>query len=563
MSHLILVLLILLASTTPALAIWPNDPSVNLPLTGGLVQSRIRVRSTTDMAGGAIVIWMDARNELVYEIYAQRVDGDGQLLWQANGINAAPNPAGNDNDPEVASDGAGGAVVCWTDFRVSPPKIYAQRISPEGFLLWPSSGVPLATAAGAQYKSKIVSDGQGGAIVAWQDSRVSDFDLNIYAQRIDAGGNLLWGTAGVPVVAAVGEQLADFRILPDGAGGALFFWTDLRTLTRYQIYGQHLAAGGTQNWATDGVLISPQSSGDSHIQPCVIADGSGGAIVAWTRNTSTFDIVAQRVDGAGARLWAANGIPVCAAPWGQTVPQMIAGADSSALIAWVDSRTGGNPLNQDIYAARLNLDGSLPWTTGGVAVCTAPNEQTAHVIATDGGGGAYIVWTDFRDGVQYDLYHQHLMADGTLDLAVGGAAVNLAPSASPGFVTATATGDGHVILAWDEFRSPEKNIFADRIGGPVVSGVGPHLPSPVQLAQNRPNPFNPSTVIEFTLAAGGQVRLEIFDVRGRKVGVLLDEQRAAGTHSVRLDASQLASGVYMYRLNVEGVTQSKRMALVR
>jgi PKD repeat protein len=81
----------------------------------------------------------------------------------------------------------------------------------------------------------------------------------------------------------------------------------------------------------------------------------------------------------------------------------------------------------------------------------------------------------------------------------------------------------------------------------------------VSLAPNRPNPFEATTTISFTLAGESHVALEIFDVTGRRVATLLDETRAAGTHSVQFDARSVAPGIYFYRLVAGGVVEQRKM----
>jgi len=93
----------------------------------------------------------------------------------------------------------------------------------------------------------------------------------------------------------------------------------------------------------------------------------------------------------------------------------------------------------------------------------------------------------------------------------------------------------------------------------------PSAPSEFQLHQNYPNPFNPTTTITYQLPQVCDVRLEVFDVMGRSVAVLINEKQSAGTHSVLLNATQfsLASGVYFYRLSAGGRTETKRMTLLK
>lgn len=83
------------------------------------------------------------------------------------------------------------------------------------------------------------------------------------------------------------------------------------------------------------------------------------------------------------------------------------------------------------------------------------------------------------------------------------------------------------------------------------------------LNQNYPNPFNPTTQISFQLPQSGDVNLEVFDVLGRKVATLLNEQLKAGAHTVNFDASRLASGIYIYRLKSGSFVSTRRMMLIK
>lgn len=83
------------------------------------------------------------------------------------------------------------------------------------------------------------------------------------------------------------------------------------------------------------------------------------------------------------------------------------------------------------------------------------------------------------------------------------------------------------------------------------------------LGNNYPNPFNPSTTIDFSIPAKGLVNLTIYNLLGQEVARLVDGQMEAGNHSVRWNASTMASGIYLYRLNAEGFTSTRKMLLVK
>jgi hypothetical protein len=99
----------------------------------------------------------------------------------------------------------------------------------------------------------------------------------------------------------------------------------------------------------------------------------------------------------------------------------------------------------------------------------------------------------------------------------------------------------------------------------AVGEEGGTVPSRTELRQNFPNPFNAGTVIGYRVSGTGssKVRLVVYDVLGREVAVLLDEQKPAGTYQVEFDGSNLSSGVYIYRLSAGDYVESKRMILLR
>ncbi len=88
-------------------------------------------------------------------------------------------------------------------------------------------------------------------------------------------------------------------------------------------------------------------------------------------------------------------------------------------------------------------------------------------------------------------------------------------------------------------------------------------PEAYVLEQNYPNPFNPTTAISYQLTANSFVALRVYDVIGKEVATLVDEEQNAGSYTVSFNASNLPSGVYFYRLTTEGFTRTRKMLLTR
>jgi len=148
-----------------------------------------------------------------------------------------------------------------------------------------------------------------------------------------------------------------------------------------------------------------------------------------------------------------------------------------------------------------------------------------------------------------------------------------------GDVSGITDSEGRITLLSDRVRLPqgEWTFIVDSLaanGRAYESGYNTansaggsfrfeNLPNSVELYANYPNPFNPSTTISFWLPASGHVRIEVFNLLGQSVEMLLDENRPAGDNSVSWVADQYSSGIYFYRLEVDEFTESRKMVLLK
>ena len=261
------LLLLSILINTPVFSQWNTNPSLN---TAACVQpnDQQEVRMVSDGQHGAIMVWTDYRNDAtqtVADVYAQRIDKSGYNSWATNGV-AICTHAADQTTPVLVEDGNGGAIITWTDARNGNRDIYAQRIDSTGNVLWTANGVAVVAKPNAQQDPHLVSDGAGGAIVAWQDSANGFWD--IYAQRINNNGTTLWTTTGVPVCTAILSQINE-RMTSNGAGGAILTWQDYRNTNDYDIYAQCIDSSGMVQWTANGVAIC--TSADTQNNPKIKA----------------------------------------------------------------------------------------------------------------------------------------------------------------------------------------------------------------------------------------------------------------------------------------------------
>jgi len=364
--------------------------------------------AVSDGAGGAILAWADARDGN-QNVYVQRINADGRLLWDTKGVGVCVDGSLQE-DVVAVPDGSNGAIITWEDLRNGNQDIYAQRIDKNGKPVWTNNGEPVCRAVGDQFDPLLTTDGAGGAIVVWWDTGVPEWKIN--AQRLDAQGKPLWGAEGVGVCDAKGFQGNPF-VFSDGANGAIVIWIDYRDdemmFVKGDIYAQRLDANGAQLWDKNGLAICKLPSNQQ--QPVGISDGVGGAIVTWRDERDVYaDIYAQRIDKDGKTLWKKDGMPICVAEGRQGEPILTSDGASGAIIFWKDFRADyGDKSADDIFAQRISSAGKLLWQKDGLAVCTAKGQQLYPRAAPDGKGGAFIVWSDFRNK-EGDIYMQYSAA---------------------------------------------------------------------------------------------------------------------------------------------------------
>jgi hypothetical protein len=448
----LVVALMLVALPTDVLAQWVYQGTGLCTETGSAHYPEM----TPDGGGGFIVTWQDARSGSNLDIYAQHVDPSGNALWTADGVPVCTE-AGSQGTPIIVSDGAGGAIIAWYDQRGNDQDIYAQRVDPDGNPVWAAGGVGLCTAMYAQHPSAIVSDGSGGAIVAWNDYR-SDTEYDVYAQRIDASGSVQWTTDGVAVCAVTGEQFATGAI-SDDAGGAIVTWYGDRSGNN-DIYVQRIDTWGAKQWTTDGVALCTATNIQWY--PVIATDGSGGAIVAWAdfRSGTSYDIYAQRVASNGSVQWMTDGVGVYTGAGEQSDLDIVSDGLGGAIVAWKDYRSG---TSYDVYAQRVGPWGGTQWSAGGVAICTETHDQAWPTIASDGGGGAIVGWYDARS-IGTDIYVQSVDVSGSVRWTSDG--IPLCAAGGFQFITSILPdGDGGAIVAWHDERKSisDVDVYAQRV----------------------------------------------------------------------------------------------------
>lgn len=562
----LLALLLSILPTTRADAQWVIDGRPTCTAPG----SQYGPAMVGDGVGGVIIFWVDNRSGNYNQIFAQRISNSGVLQWPGTGV-VICTVSGSQYPMVAIGDGVGGAIVAWTDDRSGPTSfdIYAQRISALGVAQWTTDGVEICTAGNLQYWPSAATDGLGGAIIAWNDERTAGGSDDVYVQRINAAGDPQWLANGLPACTSA-HNSSDVQVLPDGVGGAFIAWSDLRNGQEGDIYAQRVTNTGQFLWLADGVVVCDYGTLQS--SPKMTHDGSGGVIIVWEDwywpMFEESDVYAQRIDSEGTLQWPARGVALSDTYFDNQVDtEIVSDGAGGAIVSWQDWG-GEDPLN--VRAQRIDGDGTVLWTPNGVFVADGPDNEMSPVIVADGVGGAIITW---QKGYlnDTDVFAQHINEFGEALWVDDGVPISVAVE-EQGYPVAISDGAGGAFISWTDTRNGANNydVYLQRIRpSGLVTAVDDRANAPrLILGSTFPNPFSHETRIELELAEDSKVEVEIFDVAGRIVRAYKMGELGAGTHPLTFDGrdqtgQQVPSGVYFCRVNANGVSSTRKMVLTR
>lgn len=321
--------------------------------------------------GGIFVAWSDLRNNQSdgnWDVYLQRIDLNGNRLWSEDLRVNSDATNHNQSSPTVNVDGEGNAILVWQDDRNLSGDIYAQKIAPDGTKIWNEdvrvNSPGIYRWGWGDFMTRIVQsaiDADGNIVVVWQGTQDGKWDPDIYAQKISPDGKGLW---------------------------------------------------------ENGMRVN-EDVGDSQLFPAVAVANGGGLIVSWIddRNGGQ-DVYLQRVSRTGQRLWSTD--RKVNTEFSAPLQGNISLAVDPAGVAYVVWRTGPilppiNEKNNSIQIQKVDVTGHNMW----------PNSRRVHqddshvyrgypMAALSPAGDVVVMWKDDRNGSgNNDVYVQAIDANGT------------------------------------------------------------------------------------------------------------------------------------------------------
>jgi hypothetical protein len=435
-----------------------------------------------------------------YDYATVKYDASGNELWVAR-----YNGPGNYSDEAnaIVIDGGGNVLVTGKSFGGASNWDYATiKYDASGNQLWVARYNGPGNGMDAGYS--IAVDGDGNVYVTGEsDGTYINFDPDYATIKYDASGNELW-------VARYNAQLwghdRAFAIAVDGNGNAYVTGGSVVGVTSFDYATVKYDASGNQLWVAR--YTGPGNNTDNALSIALDAGGNVYVTGASEGDGTYSDYATIKYDALGNMFWVAryNG-PANSTDW----PRCVA-VDGGGNV-YVTGGSLGSGLNSDYATIKYNSAGAEQW----VARYNAPgnNNDDANALALDAAGNVHVT-----------------------GLSVG-----------------IGTGDDYCTIKYSGGEEPWLPVEATVLGQP--------LPQECRLEQNYPNPFNAATVLSYQLPVASHVSLRIYDTAGRLVQTLVDGWRSAGTHELTFDASDLPSGMYIYRIQTGEWTESGKMVLVK
>jgi hypothetical protein len=252
----------------------------------------------------AVLVWdeLSSPNKL---IAAQKLNSSGAKQWGASGISIVAGSEDVIPGIKAVIDVSGNLYIAFLkDLSTANPDVYAQKFNIAGVAQWTSGGVVVCNAPAFQYFPELALDNTGGAFLTWTDDRDNNGISNIYVQRLNSAGTVQFAVNGIKLVTTPDVLRGISKIVADGSGGAIVSFYDSRASpANIDIYSQRINASGSLLWATGGIHTArPVTNYDDAVFHSMVSADNGAVIGFFDNrvsNSGCWDLYLQRINNNG------------------------------------------------------------------------------------------------------------------------------------------------------------------------------------------------------------------------------------------------------------------------
>jgi len=355
--------------------------------------------------GEAIFVWSDTRYGM-RNIFAHKVNQNGDLLWGETGAVVTDLP-GRQEDPVSITDGEGGAFIAWVDYRFDEQgDIFFQHLDNNGEILLDPNGIALAQIEGKQITINMCTDSLGGVFITWQDKR-GGVDDDIYGTHVSFDHEIIALGTGIPIVTEGGNQNAK-TIEYAGNSEAFIAWVDFREGANADIYGQRLNTSMGNLFQENGFPIA--STEEQELKPRTTFVNNTTSFIAWKKGDEDSRILYQFIDETGIVFSDDRSISDNEAL--QTAPRVKRSDIGEVFVNWKDLRD--DPIDGDQYFQKIDINGDRQWGDG-IRLDHAEDVDFSARFSADNNGDLNVLWErgTFPD---VDIFYQNISSDGSYSL---------------------------------------------------------------------------------------------------------------------------------------------------
>ncbi|MBK8550013.1 MAG: T9SS type A sorting domain-containing protein [Ignavibacteria bacterium] len=307
--------------------------------------------AVTDKSGGIIITYQVTWGGGTTLVFAQRVSSNGTVKWSpaSNGLNLSE--SGECRAPVITSDERGGAHIFYYNVP-GPYNVWKSHVDSSGNFL-PKTALYLTPNNYPLIRA--VSDGVGGAVIAWATNGGGATQSDIYAQRINLAGAVQWNATGNVVCNENGAQTS-LNLSRTSDGNYIIVWTDgRRVFINNDVYCQKLNAAGNTQWTSNGVLVTNYST--YYPEPNLISDNSGGAYIFVYNSQTNFSVA--RIKSDSTFSWTPNLRTLASSIYNPSYHrfQLAKNGDGAIAVWQTFNGVGANGLG--IYGAKINGNGTI------------------------------------------------------------------------------------------------------------------------------------------------------------------------------------------------------------
>ncbi len=538
-----------------------------------------------DGAGGALISWLDYRANPTLMCCTQHVLASGAVdsAWPVNGTQMATGSVTSHLPYGLVSDGAGGAVALVEGTIGTTYSMLASHVQSNGVLdpAWGEAGIELRPGLTAPVPSSIATDGAGGVFVAWADPVGPSYHVYVHHALAAGIADPAYPVGGRPVCIANGTQPA-VAVVTDGAGGALMAWQDSRS-GNFDLYAQNVTTFGVLGDPKPTIVSVKDLPADAggHVrikwnasQMDVAPYFELGSYGVWRRVSAAAaaQAIARGAGPAGAGDLRPGAIRAIAlnsnVTWWEAVGVVPARGDAwytYVAETFRDSGATGNPFTAFRVEARAATQ--IGWwdsaPDSGYSVDNLAPAMPAPFTGEYASGTVHLHWNPNteRDLDSYRLYRD---SDPTFEPSPSS---RIATVQDTGYTDVAGAPYTYKLTAVDE--TGNESLAATLVPTGTADAGPPAAGREERFAAPSPNPAFDRTRFRFSLTRGGPARLAVYDAAGRLVRELANGPYAAGAHSCDWDlrdtnGGRVGAGLYFARLERPyGRAHVRRLAITR